>query len=96
MTSRISLDPAVRDLFGDPVPHLSLAFTSNLFGAHHRGTCRMSEDPDRGVVDRDCRVHGVSNLYAVFGSVFPSGGALQPSLTIAALALRMADHLWPV
>jgi choline dehydrogenase-like flavoprotein len=125
--SRISLDPTVRDLFGDPVPHLNLAFSdvdlrtqrrarevmqellqaadvkeitqdkfsSYSFGAHHMGTCRMSDDPDHGVVDRDCRVHGVSNLYVVGGSVFPSAGALQPSLTIAALALRMADHLWP-
>ncbi len=55
------------------------------------GTCRMSDDPDKGVVDRNCRVHGVSNLYVVGGSVFPTSGALQPSLTIAALALR-----WPI
>ena len=56
----------------------------------------MADDPDQGVVDRDCRVHGVSNLYVAGGSVFPTAGALQPSSTIAALALRLADHLWPV
>jgi choline dehydrogenase-like flavoprotein len=126
--SRVSLDPTVRDLFGDPVPHLNLAFSdvdrrtqqrardimqdlltaagvkditqdklsSTSFGAHHLGTCRMADDPDQGVVDRDCRVHGVSNLYVAGGSVFPTAGALQPSSTIAALALRLADHLWPV
>lgn len=60
---------------------------------HHMGTCRMSADPDMGVVDPDCRVHGVENLYIVGSSVFPTGGARQPTLTIAALALRLADRL---
>jgi choline dehydrogenase-like flavoprotein len=55
----------------------------------------MSDDPDQGVVDRNCRVHGVSNLFVAGGSVFPTAGALQPSLTIAALALRLGEHLWP-
>jgi choline dehydrogenase-like flavoprotein len=53
----------------------------------------MSDDPDQGVVDRNCRVHGTGNLFVVGGSVFPTGGAVQPSLTIAALSLRLADHL---
>ncbi len=65
------------------------------FGAHHLGTCRMADDPADGVVDRDCRVHGIDNLYVAGGSVFPTAGALQPSSTIAALALRLSDHLWP-
>jgi choline dehydrogenase-like flavoprotein len=60
---------------------------------HHMGTCRMSDDPDRGVVDRDCRVHGADNLYIAGSSVFPTSGAMQPTLTIAALALRLADHI---
>ena len=54
----------------------------------------MADNPDQGVVDRNCRVHGVSNLYVAGGSVFPTAGAVQPSLTIAALALRLADHLF--
>lgn len=60
---------------------------------HHMGTCRMSTDPDSGVVDPECRVHGIENLYIVGSSVFPTGGARQPTLTIAALALRLADRL---
>jgi choline dehydrogenase-like flavoprotein len=120
--SRIVLDPKEKDLFGDPVPHVRLAFSDvdkhtqrrareigarllneigvrevqNLqfwFGAHQMGTCRMSDDPDRGVVDRDGRVHGTSNLYLAGSSVFPTGGAVQPTLTIAALSLRLANHL---
>jgi glucose dehydrogenase len=125
--SRISLDPNVKDLFGDPVPHLHLAFSevdyqtqrrareimqellaaagardieqdrlsSTSFGAHHIGTCRMADDPHQGVVDRDCQVHGIPNLFVAGSSVFPTSGALQPSLTIAALTLRLADRLWP-
>jgi choline dehydrogenase-like flavoprotein len=61
-------------------------------GHHHMGTCRMSEYPDEGVVDRDCRVHGMENLYIAGSSVFPTCGARQPTLTIAALSLRLADR----
>jgi choline dehydrogenase-like flavoprotein len=125
--SRVSLNPQERDLFGDPVPHIHLAFnevdrrtqrrareimgeflsaagvktvtqdplSAHSFASHHMGTCRMADDPDQGVVDKNCRVHGVSNLYVAGGSVFPTAGAVQPSLTIAALALRLADHLLP-
>jgi len=62
-------------------------------GAHHLGTTRMSDDPTRGVVDGDCRVHGVTNLYAVGGSVMPTSGHANPTLTIVALALRLGEHL---
>ena len=62
-------------------------------GSHHMGTTRMSDDPRRGVVDRDCRVHGLENLYIAGSSVFPTGGAVNPTLTIVALALRLGDHL---
>jgi len=62
-------------------------------GYHHMGTTRMADDPTRGVVDRDCKVHGVENLYIAGSSVFPTGGWANPTLTIVALALRLADHL---
>lgn len=62
-------------------------------GRHHMGTTRMHPDPTRGVVDADCRVHGVDNLFIAGSSVFPTAGFANPTLTIVALALRLADHL---
>jgi len=53
----------------------------------------MHADPRCGVVDPDGRVHGVPNLYVSGSSVFPSGGYANPTLTIVALAIRLADHL---
>jgi choline dehydrogenase-like flavoprotein len=60
---------------------------------HHMGTTRMHEDPRHGVVDADCRVHGVENLFIGSSSVFPTGGSSNPTLTIIALCLRVADRL---
>jgi choline dehydrogenase-like flavoprotein len=60
---------------------------------HHLGTTRMSSGPASGVVDADCRIHGVRNVYVASGSVFPTSGFANPTLTIVALALRLADHL---
>jgi choline dehydrogenase-like flavoprotein len=60
---------------------------------HHLGTTRMHTDPAMGVVDGDCRVHGVRNLYVAGSSVFPTYGCSNPTLTVVALALRLADHL---
>lgn len=60
---------------------------------HHSGTTRMSDAPQRGVVDPDCRVHGIDNLYVAGSSVFPTAGYANPTLTIVALAVRLADHL---
>jgi choline dehydrogenase-like flavoprotein len=60
---------------------------------HHMGTTRMHADPAHGVVDANCRVHGVTNLYVAGSSVFPTAGAANPTLTIVALALRLANHL---
>jgi choline dehydrogenase-like flavoprotein len=60
---------------------------------HHCGTTRMSEDPKQGVVNGHGRVHGVDNLYVAGSSVFPTNGSGNPTLTIVALALRLADHL---
>ncbi len=62
-------------------------------GFHHMGGTRMHDDPRHGVVDRQCRVHGVANLYLAGSSVFPAAGYANPTLTIVALALRLADHL---
>lgn len=60
---------------------------------HHMGTTRMHEDPRLGVVDRNCKVHGTHNLYIAGSSVFPTCGNDMPTLTIVALALRLADHI---
>lgn len=62
-------------------------------GKHHIGTTRMHADPRLGVVDPNGRVHGSPNLYVTGSSVFPSGGYVNPTLTIVALAIRLADHL---
>jgi choline dehydrogenase-like flavoprotein len=53
----------------------------------------MATDPSQGVVNADCRVHGISNFYVAGSSVFPSCGPVNPTLTIVALALRLADHI---
>jgi choline dehydrogenase-like flavoprotein len=61
--------------------------------AHSMGTTRMSRDPMAGVVDTDCRVHGVDGLYVAGGSVFPTSGHANPTLMILSLVIRLADHL---
>jgi choline dehydrogenase-like flavoprotein len=61
--------------------------------SHHIGTTRMSDDPRAGAVDRDCRVHGVNNLFIAGSSVFPTSGYVNPTLTIVALGIRLAAHL---
>ena len=87
--------PALAQVFGGRVlsfldavaaPHLGEGF-------HHMGTTRMSADPATGVVDRDCRVHGMRNLWVAGSSVFSTGGYANPTLTIVALAHRLADRL---
>lgn len=60
---------------------------------HHAGTTRMSKNPRHGVVDADGRIHGMDNVYITGSSVFPTVGFANPTLTIVALALRLADHL---
>jgi choline dehydrogenase-like flavoprotein len=70
------------------------AWPADLYGnEHHMGTTRMHSDQSLGVVDESCRVHNIANLYIAGSSVFPTGGAANPTLTIVALALRLADHL---
>lgn len=62
-------------------------------GKHHMGTTRMHRDPVLGVVDENARVHGTTNLFVAGSSVFPAGGLVNPTLTLVALALRLADHI---
>lgn len=61
--------------------------------SHHIGTTRMAADPRQGVVDLECRVHGIDNLYVAGSSVFPTGNWAFPTFTIVALSLRLAEHL---
>ena len=75
---RVVIDPAPSP---DPNAH------------HHMGTTRMHRDPARGVATEDARVHGLSNLFIAGSSLFPTAGFANPTLTIVALALRLADHL---
>ena len=60
---------------------------------HQMGTTRMGDDPETSVVDAECRTHDLGNLRIVGSSVFPTGGAMNPTLTIAALALRVAESM---
>jgi choline dehydrogenase-like flavoprotein len=62
-------------------------------GWHHMGTTRMSRDPKQGVVDVNCRVHGVANLYVAGAAVYPTAGCVNPTLTLVAMTLRLSDHL---
>lgn len=62
-------------------------------GNHHMGTTRMHNNPSKGVVDVNCQVHGVRNLYVSGSSVFPTVGFANPTFTIIALSLRLSDYL---
>jgi choline dehydrogenase-like flavoprotein len=121
-TNRVTLNGAVTDANGLPVPNVHFDDHPNdvtmrnhgytqadllydavgATGTHHTppypsthnmGTCRMSADPQDGVVDAFGRAHDVPNLYVSDGSVFTTGAAANPTLTIVALAIRQADHL---
>jgi choline dehydrogenase-like flavoprotein len=78
----------IRFNFGDRTPP-----SLYLGNFHHVGTTRMHADPRHGVVDAIGRVHGVSNLYVAGSSVFPTSGYANPTLTLVALAVRLAEHL---
>jgi choline dehydrogenase-like flavoprotein len=60
---------------------------------HHLGTARMHSNLKQGVVDSNCKVHGISNLFVAGSSVFPTYGHTNTTLTIVALAIRLSDHL---
>jgi choline dehydrogenase-like flavoprotein len=61
--------------------------------SHHIGTTRMSDDPQTGVVDKNAKVYGVENLYVAGSSIFPTGGHANPTLTIVAHSLLLANYL---
>jgi choline dehydrogenase-like flavoprotein len=63
------------------------------YGGHHIGTARMGTDPRHSVTDADCRVHGVGNLYIGGSATFPTSSQANPTLTIVAMALRLAEKL---
>jgi choline dehydrogenase-like flavoprotein len=60
---------------------------------HHMGTTRMHDSPTQGVVDRNCRIHGMTNLFVAGSSVFPTVSSDFPTITLTSLALRLSDHL---
>ncbi|WP_347555768.1 GMC family oxidoreductase [Robbsia sp. KACC 23696] len=63
------------------------------YGGHHIGTARMGSDPRSSVVDANCRLHEVDNVYIASAAVFPTSGQANPTLSIVAMALRLASHL---
>ncbi|HEY4848555.1 MAG TPA: GMC family oxidoreductase [Methylocella sp.] len=78
---------------GEPVD-LAEIWPKNIAGCwHHMGTTRMDSDRTKGVVDANCRVHGISNLFVAGSSVFPTVGSDMPTITIVAMALRLAGEL---
>jgi choline dehydrogenase-like flavoprotein len=83
---RVRLDPWLLRDSGWPT-------NDEIVGNHHMGGTRMARDAREGVVNEHCRVHGLANLHVAGSSVFPSGGAANPTLTIVQLALRLADRL---
>ena len=82
----LELEPWLFDHSGDWMDNVIDQF-------HHMGTTRMHDSPCYGVVDRHCRVHGISNLFIGSSAVFPTGGHSNPTLTIIALCIRLADRL---
>jgi choline dehydrogenase-like flavoprotein len=100
-TVAVALDLLRQDLAGHHLGELTYQeeeipkamLREGAYGGHHIGTARMSGSPESGVVDRDCRVHGTDNLFVASSAVFPTSSQANPTLTIIAFALRLADHL---
>jgi choline dehydrogenase-like flavoprotein len=63
------------------------------YGGHHIGTARMGDDPASSVVNADCRLHEADNVFIASAAVFPTSGQANPTLSIVAMALRLANHL---
>jgi choline dehydrogenase-like flavoprotein len=82
------------DLSGFPLPReVDILRERVAGGCHHIGTARMADHPHDGVVDPDCRVFGVENLFVAGSAVFPTSGWSNPTLTLLALCYRLADRL---
>jgi choline dehydrogenase-like flavoprotein len=81
----------LKDWLADKTDESLPDYTSG--GWHHIGTTRMSDDPKKGVVDANCKVHGIDNLFIAGSSCYPTGGAVNPTLTVVAISLRLADYL---
>ncbi len=79
------------DFLQDPNDHTFPETTNG--GWHHMGTTRMAEDPKKGVVDANCKVHGLANLYVAGAACYATSGAPNPTLTLTALSLRLSDYL---
>jgi choline dehydrogenase-like flavoprotein len=70
------------------------SWPSDLVGGHHHmGTTSMSAEPKDGVVDANLRCHGIDNLFIAGSSVYPTSSFVNPTTTVLALALRLADQL---
>ncbi|SDN55104.1 FAD-dependent oxidoreductase [Geodermatophilus sp. DSM 45219] len=83
-----------RLVYRHPAGELAAAVRDQTMDGYHQlGTTRMSSDPRDGVVDADCRVHGVADLYVASTSVFPAGGEANPTFMAVTLAVRLAHHL---
>jgi choline dehydrogenase-like flavoprotein len=101
MESLHRLRQKLQDLTGPMQVHSNLLERSLYLGkdipisgtAHQAGTCRFGTDPAISVLDLNCKAHALDNLYVTDASFFPSIGAVNPTLTIIANALRVADHL---
>ena len=83
----------IGDLRFDPASLEGEITRYGAYGGHHLGTARMGNDPRTSVVDGNCRVHGVDNLYVAGAAVFPTSSQANPTLTIVALAMRLAQTL---
>jgi choline dehydrogenase-like flavoprotein len=81
---RVKIETSEKKLFDSILPSL---------GSHHMGTTRMSNDEKNGVVDKNCKIFGIDNLFVAGSSVFATGSCVNPTYTIVALAIRLADHL---
>jgi len=84
---RVQLRDWLRDEEDDTFPD----YTNG--GWHHMGGARMNDDPKKGVVDANCKVHGLDNLFVAGSACYPTSGAPNPTLTLTALTLRLSDHL---
>ena len=83
----------VRDIYRRLGSQQVQILPGNMWGHHHMGTCRMGNYPRTSVVDRNLQVHGTNNLFVAGSAVFVTSGSANPTLTLSALSLRLADYL---